>query len=135
LGPGMVRTSVARSSGAIEIPSEDVADVVLGHPGGVMSSIHVDYVTRPRRRVVEIAGTDGYLQLDLDQRRLLHLRSDGSEAEASAYSGNYGGDYLDEMRAVLAAVRGEASDLCNGQQGLIALEQVIAARDMAGLPR
>jgi predicted dehydrogenase len=135
LGPGVVRTAAARSSGAIEIPSEDIADVVLGHPGGVLSTLHVDYVTRPRRRVVEIAGTEGYLQLDLDQRRLLHLRSDGSEAEAASYDGSYAGDYLDEMRAVLAAVRGEASDLCNGQQGLVALEQVIAARNMAGLPQ
>jgi len=135
LGSGVVRTAAARSSGAIEIPSEDIADVVLAHPGGLLSSVHVDYVTRPRRRVVEIAGTAGYVQLDLDQRRLLHLRSDGSEAEAAAYGGSYAGDYLDEMRAVLEAVRGEASDLCNGRQGLIALEQVIAARNMAGLPK
>jgi predicted dehydrogenase len=134
LGAGAVRTAAARCSGIIEIPSEDIADVVLDHPGGVMSSLHVDYVTRPRRRVVEIAGSEGYLQLDLDQRRLQHLRSDGSEAEAESYGGSYAGDYLDEMRAVLEAVRGKASDLCNGRQGLIALEQVIAARNIAGLP-
>ena len=134
LGPARVLACVASHSGSIGLAAEDMADVVLGHGPTVRSSLHVDYVTRPRQRQGEVAGTDGALRLDLDQRRLEWRDSNGRMVEASAFPGSYADDYVAEMAAFLAAIDGAAPPPCSGRQALAVLETLISARTLAGLP-
>lgn len=132
LGPFATRACVAGHSGTLGLASEDMADAVLDH-GGILSSIHVDYVTRPRRRHFEIAGSTGQIEVDLDRRRFRQLDRDGSVIADQTFPGSYGDDYVAEMSAFLASLGG-APPACSGREALFVLNGVISARSLAGLP-
>lgn len=134
LGPARALACVAGRSETLGLASEDVADVVLDHPGAVRSAIHVDYVTRPRRREAEIAGTGGLLRLDLDRRRLTRWDVAGEVVEDTTFPGTYADDYVEEMRQFLAATRGEVPPACPCREALAVLDCLISARTLAGLP-
>ncbi|KAF0219670.1 MAG: hypothetical protein FD176_3475 [Rhodospirillaceae bacterium] len=134
LGPARVLACVAGHSHSIGMEAEDMADVVLGHAGDVHSSIHVDYVTRPRQRFGEIAGTKGLLRLDLDNRRLEWRDTDGQVIEDTRFPGAYADDYRTEMATFLAVLDGAAPPPCSGRDALAVLDCLISARTQAGLP-
>ncbi|MBS4048007.1 MAG: Gfo/Idh/MocA family oxidoreductase [Alphaproteobacteria bacterium] len=48
-----------------EIEVEDNADLLLDFPSGLIVNIHLDMVSRPARRAIEIMGTDGAVTVDL----------------------------------------------------------------------
>ncbi|MBI4494067.1 MAG: Gfo/Idh/MocA family oxidoreductase [Chloroflexi bacterium] len=49
---------------ALEVDTEDTADMLLHYPGGLLCSVHVDYLRRPPRRGVEVVGEAGVLRWD-----------------------------------------------------------------------
>jgi predicted dehydrogenase len=63
-------TAVASHTSALEIDTEDVAEIVLAYPNGALASIHVDYVRRPTRRQVEVVGEEGTLRWEFEANRL-----------------------------------------------------------------
>ena len=134
LGRARTLAATARSSGSLDILSDDIADIVVGHPGGVVSRLHLDYVTRPPRRTIDIAGTAGLLGVDLLARRLVLHDGDGKTVLERAYDATYDDDYRDEMSAFLDCIEGSGEPACDGREALAVLGQVIAARSMAGLP-
>lgn len=134
LGPAETAAAAARSSGLLEIAAEDCADVVLRHADGVLSSMHFDYLTRPRRRTTEIAGSDGIIRLDLDARRLNVVGPDGDTTEDRVFPGDYPDDFLRQMASFLACADGDEAPPCTGDEALAVLTQVLDARRLAGLP-
>ena len=124
---------VARRSGTLGLESEDMADAILEHPGGVTSTLHVDYVTRPRLRGFYLAGTEGQLHVDLDRRHIRLSDRNGEVAIDQTLLGGYADDYLTELAAFLAALGGGAA-ICHGREALDVLNGIIAARSLAGLP-
>ena len=134
LGEARTLTATARSSGSLGVPSDDIADIVLGHPGGVVSSLHLDYVTRPPRRIIDIAGTAGLLNIDILARRLVLHDGDGKTVLERTYDTTYDDDYRDEMAAFLNCIEGREKPACDGREALSVLHQVVAARFLAGLP-
>jgi predicted dehydrogenase len=134
LGVPEVKACVAAHTGTLGLASEDLADMVLVHPGGAQSQVHVDFVTRPRRRHTLVVGTEATMHLDLDARRLTVLRGDGVTLAEHSFPGAYSDDYQDEMKAFLACCRGEAQPSCPGREALDILDRLISARRIAGLP-
>ncbi len=134
LGPARTVAALARRSGLLDMPSEDMADIVLDHADGARSTIHLDYVTRPDRRATEIVGTEGLLELDLLGRRLRHFGADGRVLVDAVLPGSDDEDYVDEMRAFLDAIDRGTAPVCDGREALAVLDQVIAARRLANLP-
>ncbi len=134
VGAPQTLAAAARRTGALEIDAEDCADVILRHEGGVISSLHLDYVTRPAERVAEIAGTKGVLRLDLRARTLCLRDTMGDIATETAFGGSPDDDYIALMGNFLASIEGRESPACDGQEALLVLEQVIAARRLSGLP-
>jgi predicted dehydrogenase len=134
LGPARTVACAAIRSGRLEMPSEDVADILLRHDGGAQTSLHLDYLTRPAQRTTEIAGDAGIVRLDLNGRRLTRWTIDGTLAEERVFNGSYADDYLAEMRHFLACIVGEARPRCDGHEALRVLDQVLEARKLGGLP-
>ncbi len=135
LGEAKTLFATARNTGIIEIASEDCADVVLGHQSGVRSALHLDYVTRPPRRTVEIGGEKGVLRLDLINRETVLTDNDNNQRHHKTFSETSSADdYVDEMKAFVECVNGKASPPSNGYEALAVLEQVITARKQCGLP-
>jgi predicted dehydrogenase len=124
----------ARRTGALELDSEDLADMVLAHPGGVHSTVHVDYVTSPRIRMAEIATTEGVVRADIDARRVLFQGRDGATRADVSFPGTYADDYVTEMRVFLDCVEGRGVPACSGREAVRVLDRVLRARHLAGLP-
>jgi predicted dehydrogenase len=79
--PASVTAHLARLSD-LTIDTEDTVELVLRHPGATggrptVSSIHLDVLQRPIRRVLRIGGTDGSLELDFVTGTLVRVAIDG----------------------------------------------------------
>ena len=134
LGSARTVSACARTTGQLDIPSEDCADVILRHPGDVHSTLHLDYVTRPARRVTEISGTEGFLRLDLAARVYTAYNSAGEPLEENHYDSSFDDDYNDEIGAFLSCIETGNPPLCDGRESLAVMRQVLAARQLSGLP-
>ncbi len=143
LGPFRTVAAAARHTGSLEIEAEDCADAVLRHERGVLTNLHMDYVTRVPQRKTEIAGTDGSIVIDIPMRAYTLTKSSGfiGDAKCFDHERGYGAepstqadDYVTEMKCFLACIAGEADPPCDGWAALDVLKQVISARELAGLP-
>ena len=135
LGPAETLLATARNTGMIDIPSEDCADVVLDHASGVRSALHLDYVTRPTRRRGEIGGRKGILKLDLVAREITLTAPDATAAHHQSFATIDPKEcYVSEMTAFVDCINNNTPPPCDGFEALSVLEQVIAARQMCGLP-
>lgn len=135
LGAAETVAAAARATGTLGIASEDCADVVLRHDNGVLTSLHLDYVTQPRCRAARVVGVEGILDLDLDARRLTVTGAGGDIRRDEQFPGSYDDDYVAEIESFLACARGEATPPCDGRAALKVLRQVLKAREMCGLPQ
>lgn len=134
LGPATVVAASARTTGLLEIASEDSADVILSHESGVRSAVHVDYVTRPRQRRIEIAGAGGILRLDLENGLLTAEDLNGKPIEERTFTIDPNQVYVDEMNNFLACIQNGAQPMCTGREALDVLNVVLEARRLSGLP-
>jgi predicted dehydrogenase len=128
LGPGRAIAAALKNTGFLGIASEDCVDLVLCHDNGVQSNIHLDYVTRPRKRLTEIAGSEGYMSLDFDRRKLLVEGHSGQVIKELEFEGSYDDDYIEEARSFLSYVSGGGRPNNDGREGLAVLRIVLQAR-------
>jgi len=135
LGPAKTVAAASGNSETLGISAEDSAEVILRHNSGVLSALHLDFVTRPRQRVTEIAGSEASLRLDLDARTVMVTDLEGVVMETIPHAGEYATDYEAEMTSFLACMAGQQSPPCDGWQALDILRQVLAARRFCALPK
>jgi predicted dehydrogenase len=127
---GEVETVSAEvSSRGLGLDVEDCAQVTLRHASGVVSTVSLDYLQRPRSHGLEIVGSEGRLVwADEDGVAHLYRRRSGRVtpfAPAPGFSRN--SMFLDEMRHFLACLAGEERPLCTLADGVAALEVAVAA--------
>lgn len=134
LGPFTALAAVARHTGQLDIAAEDSVDALLRHTCGAVSSLHLDFATRPPRRVTEIGTSEGVLTIDILARTFDWCGLDGTVREYEAFHGQHADDYVAEMKCFLSCVAGEATPPCGGREGAAILDQVLALRRLAGLP-
>jgi predicted dehydrogenase len=131
LGPLTLACAAMTRTGAIDIDAADIADFVLRCADGAQVTVHLDYVTRPRRRRTEIVGEQGIIEIDLDARRLTRWHTDGTCAEEQNFGGSYSDDYIAEARLFLDCLAGRSRPICDGDEALDVLSLAIAARESA----
>jgi predicted dehydrogenase len=132
LGPLTLAGAATTRTGAIALDGADMADILLRAPDGAPVNIHLDYVTRPRRRRTEIAGDQGLIEIDLDARKMTRWALDGNCAETRSFEGSYSDDYAAEAKLFLDCIAGRAQPPCEGGEALSVLALAIAAREAAG---
>ena len=124
-------TAVAAHASSLEIDTEDVADILLQLNTGQTATVHVDYLSRPPRRSIELIGEDGVLRWDYDQNRLLQYvpRTRQWRIEEGDPRFERNDMYMAELRHFVACVRGEIErPLVDGCQGAAVLAIALAAR-------
>jgi predicted dehydrogenase len=135
LGRYEVQACIARSTGTLGISAEDTADIVVRHDSGLISNIHVDYVSPIPERITSIAGTDGRIDIDIPGRRLRLLDNRGATVAYHGFGGEHADDYRTELVEFFAGINGtRASLLSDGTESNAILKQVLEARSLAKLP-
>jgi predicted dehydrogenase len=127
--PRRVMAAAAHAS-ALEIDTEDVAEIVLDFESGALGSIHVDYVRRPPQRSLELVGEQGVLRLDVTRNRLEHysVASGQWRVEEGDPTFQRNDMYLAELRHFVACIRGDVDrPLIDAEQGAAVLAVALAA--------
>jgi predicted dehydrogenase len=135
LGPASLLAASACNTGTLGIAAEDMSNLVLRHHCGAVSSVHLDFVTKPRLRRCDIAGIKGRLSLDLDGRRAVLLDVSGAVLEDITFPGSYAEDHKAQIAAFLNCLRTGSPSPCPPKEALQILELSLTARQCAGLPQ
>ncbi len=101
-----------------------IADLILSHPNGVQSTIHLDYVTYPHRRLFYIGGTKGLIAADLE-RRLVWL----NDHTTLKFGGTVNDDYIAEMQSFVHRAGGAATPGATAEDGVATLELLLEAQN------
>ena len=124
-------TAVATHASALEIDTEDIAEIVLSYPDSALASIHVDYVRRPTQRHVEVVGDAGTLRWEFEAKRLLRYAPTTREwiVEQGDPRFERNDMFTAELCEFVARIRGEAPDGigADAQQGIDVLKIALGA--------
>ena len=114
---------------SLEVDTEDAAELVIQFESGALGSLHVDYVRRARRRLLEVAGEEGIVRWEYDTNCLLRYapgtREWRIEEGDPAFTRN--AMYLAELWQLARWVtEGEQGPLASGEQGAAILGLALA---------
>ncbi len=118
------KACVVKKISPLKIETEDFAESVLATKKGVMVSVHQDYVRRPGRRSLEIAGEKGSILWDSENSDLTITRGQKTTVQAVAVERN--DMYRDEVAFFLAALERKKyfSNFAEGFRDIVLIEQL-----------
>lgn len=122
---------------ALEIRSEDLAEILLRFHGGPVAALHLDYLQRTYRRNLEIIGEDGILVWDFMERTLKIYKQAADRWETHQESLYIQREQMlaDELRHFLRCLEGQerpCNDLAFARKTLeVALASKRSARERA----
>jgi len=129
----------------LEADIDDVYQLVLRTGDGAIGHLQVDALARPAVRHCRILGSEGTLEWSMSDKTVRHYDARTGEWEthpepettvADGYSGmSIEEMYLDEMRAFVAAIRGEAAFPYSFEEDARALKILRAAERSAEMGR
>ncbi len=124
----------ASKASALEIETEDMADLVLKHHSGLRSQVHLDYFGLRTQRTIEVFGNDFYAAADLVARTLLWIENGRRRVTTLAAPGR-DDTYREELNDFFHCLdRGETP--MNGlREHLQVLKPILAFRRRQGLER
>ncbi len=117
----------------LKLDVDDTADALLTFQDGSIGHVHVDYNQRPPRHWLEITGTGGTIRWDQESGDAQLWTASAGEWETFHPPIGYDRDrmFLDEMRHFLQVVEGKTDPICTLEDGVKALEIVLAAQRSA----
>lgn len=120
--------------GGLEIDVEDVAEVLLEFENGALGSVHLDMVQRTPTRTCKVVGREGTITWDgLSDAVRLYSASTGAWTDLGPSTPVDRNEmYLAELRHFLDCVRGLATPVVDGEDGLRTLRVALAARRASG---
>lgn len=134
-GPFTDVRSLQEHASSLDIDCEDVACLLLGRAGGPVVTIELDYVSRSPVRNYTIVGDEGTLAWNLQQRTLVLQRTGEAEPFLLPQDAfDVVATYRHAMRELLDAIDEGRQTSQPLEQGIRALEVVMAARADAGRP-
>jgi predicted dehydrogenase len=131
LGKAKTIAAQVTNSGALEIETEDVAEVLLRFSNGAMGTIHLDYLQQKLVRNCLITGYNGSIKWNLAESRVSWIDTNKREEEF-VYTGFERNDrFLSIIKSFLT--NSQDNRLTNLNDGLESLRWVLAAKHSAEL--
>ncbi len=129
LGPPRRVTAMAAHASALEIDTEDLAEIVLEFGGGAIGTVHVDYLRRPPKRTIELVGEHGVLRWDYYANRIEHYSVTARQWRVEEGDPRFERNdmYVRELAHVAAVARGEEQSRIDAQPGAAVLAVALAA--------
>ena len=136
-GPGRVLAAAHVPARAIELTTDGLAEMLLAHDSGTLTSVHLNFVQRDYHRRCHVIGSAGTLYWDINKRRVDTYDGDGTLARS--YEEPAGWDtntmYMDELAHFLEAVRSGVDTMNPLAGGISALRVALDARHAGGADR
>jgi predicted dehydrogenase len=130
LGPARLRAAAVLPARPIGLEVDGLAELLLEHAGGALSSVHVDFVTRDYRRGITVAGTRGTLDWDFGSGEVRRFGEDGAPVGAFPEPPGWETNrmYLSELEHFLRCVRTRSAPANGIAGGAAALRIALEAR-------
>ncbi|MCL4553235.1 MAG: Gfo/Idh/MocA family oxidoreductase [Candidatus Marsarchaeota archaeon] len=130
LGPANLVAAASLPASSIGLDTDGLAEIILRHDSGVLTSLHVSFVQRDYRRCCQIIGTEGTIYWDFADR-LVRVYGDNGQIKTSypdPENWEVNQMYLDELDHFLSAVRAGLQTVNPISGGIDALRIALAAR-------
>ncbi len=115
----------------IGIAAPDLVEMLLDFPDRLLGTVHLDFFQRPRRRTLELIGSDGVLELEYaswDVCTVSHYDATAKSWTRKTMPTRRDDMFADEDRAFLEAVAGEGAITCTLEEALRSIKVVEAAQ-------
>jgi predicted dehydrogenase len=126
IGEARTIASFNKNSGALQIETEDIAEVMLRFKNGVLGTIHLDYLQQKLVRNCLFTGSDGSITWNLAESKVSWINKN-KEEQVFTYK-----DYErnDRFIGIMKAFLNNENDtrLTSFQHGLASLRMVLAAK-------
>jgi len=105
-GPAEVLAAVAVPAHSLGLDTDGLAEVLLGHASGMLSSVHLNFVQRDYHRSCAIVGTKGTIYWSFSDGQVRVFGESGTLADSHEQPAQWQINqmYVDEMRHFLTAV-------------------------------
>jgi predicted dehydrogenase len=132
-GGGRLEAAAVRPASSIGLDVDGLAELLIAHDSGVVSSVHLSFVQRDYRRLCQIAGDEGTLYWDFAEPVVRIARGRTTEAVSLSAEWSINHMYVDELAHFLAAAAGARETMCPIVSGQAALAIALAARRTAAV--
>lgn len=133
LGEAQLVAAMTRPATPLGLHTDGLAEMLLEHTGGAISSVHVNFVQRNYRRSIEIIGSSGSIVWDFNAASVDLYGEDGTLVQhiQQPVAWQLNDMYVDEMAYFLRCVHtGEVT--CNTvERAMQTLKMALAARERA----
>jgi predicted dehydrogenase len=130
---GNVKTLNARLGrlSDLEMEVEDTAEVLLQFANGALGSVHLDYCQRPPVHRMELIGTHGSIRWDNTDGTVNLFRSSDNTWETFPAPEGFERNqmFVNEMRHLIAIVKGDEQPVCSLEDGIRVLQLTTAIYD------
>jgi len=131
-GPGEVVAAAILPADSIGLEVEGLAEILIRHESGALSSVHLNFVQRDYRRCCQIIGTGGSLYWDFEDGRVRCYLPGGERRVFSQPPGwERNRMFVDELTYFLRCVRDRTPTFNGLENGLAALRLALKAKEYA----
>jgi predicted dehydrogenase len=127
-GPATLSAAIVRRATSLELDVDGLAELLLEHSNGVVSSVHLNFVQRDYRRGCQIIGSTGTIYWDFTEESVIVRRGDPSDTLPGPAGWELNQMYVDEMTHFMTCVSSRCATIAPLEDGLAALEIALAAR-------
>jgi predicted dehydrogenase len=129
-GPARLIGAARLSAETIGLQTDGLAEMILQHQSGLLSSVHLNFIQRDYRRACQVIGAEGTLYWDFSARQVTRYGADGQLVETVSEPEGWSVNqmYIDEISHFLDAVQGGTQTMNPVSGGAAALEIALAVR-------
>jgi len=131
LGPGRVAGSAIRRADSLGLEVDGLAELLVQHDRGALTSIHVNFVQRDYKRCCQVIGEKGTIYWDF-AAPAVEVHTSQTTARRYDLDPNWNVDqmYLDEMSYFIDCVEKCKQTFCSVEDGKAALQIVLSAKEL-----
>lgn len=136
-GPARLVAARHHPATTLGLETDGLAEMLLDHDSGILSSVHLNFIQRDYRRTCEVVGSEGTIHWDFQERTVRVYRESAGVAETFAQPADWEVNrmYVDEVAHFLDCVR-EGKETCNPvAQAAAVLEIALSARQESNASR
>ncbi len=131
-GPAKVTAAAHVPARPIGLETDGLAEMILRHDSGVLTSLHLNFVQRDYRRTCQIIGSKGTVYWDFADHCVRVYGADGELAQTSPDPQQWESNemYVDELSHFCSAIRNKLQTSNPVTFGLEALKVALAAKSI-----
>lgn len=114
--------SFSKKISDLEMQAEDNVDALIQFKNGVIANVHLDFLTMPYQRHLEITASNATLFWDFSAKKI-NINYNDKKSEEIIYHEDINKSYLNELRAFLTEINtSKKTNACDLNQGIEVLK-------------